>query len=353
MSPAIIGIAILLLVGVGVALYFLLNAKKCKDHKTQDECKKPCQWDTNGNKCIDEDDDLTTTTTPDDDLGSPGDAQLNTYTPPDNSQRVSPDDSRVGGNVVKVGMNSPMFCMKGAKPAGFKDYCRLHGNTACGGNGPAASKFFNGPVGRRMWFSSTPGVSLGYDENVPGFNHEDDNATNIWFIYNDIKNQTGKKPAFLAVTSRYLEFPSGGRGYQWSYTFDENWRPTADALYNLEDKWCKAGRDYLPIGTERSDKYAFKPPEGGSTCVVYDVRGDKINNSANYHCRQPESDEPGGLRQTDFKTLRYNENKARENCEELMGCGEDEQCYAAIIGRGDTSSYDCVKCSLLTNSELE
>ena len=50
---------LLILAGLGVAIYFLVNAKKCKDHKTQDDCKEPCQWDTYGNKCIEEDDDLT------------------------------------------------------------------------------------------------------------------------------------------------------------------------------------------------------------------------------------------------------------------------------------------------------
>jgi hypothetical protein len=348
MNVGVIIAVLLILGGLGVAIYFLVNAKKCKDYDTQDDCKEPCQWDTEGNKCIEEDEDLT----PSNDVGASEDVitPSDTYTPSSTAKRVDVATT----SSVKVGMNVPIFCMKGGKPAGFLDYCRLHGNTACGGSGPAASKFFNGPVGRRMWFSgSTPGVSLGYEESVPGFDHEDDNATNIWFVYNDIKRQTGKKPAFMAVTSRYLEYPSGGRGYVWSYTFDENWRPTQDALEDMDAPWCNAGRDYLPIGTSGSDKYAFKPPKGGSTCVVYDVRGDNINKSANYHCEQPASTEPGGLRQTDFKKIKQNERKARQNCEELMGCGENEQCYAAFIGRGNISSYDCVKCELLDNSEIE
>jgi hypothetical protein len=60
MSAAIIGVVFLIvLVGLGVGLYFFLNGKKCKDYETQDECKEPCQWDTYGYKCVDEDDDLT------------------------------------------------------------------------------------------------------------------------------------------------------------------------------------------------------------------------------------------------------------------------------------------------------
>ena len=55
----IIIVVLLILAGLGVGIYFLVNAKKCKDHETQDECKEPCQWDTYGNKCVDEDDDLT------------------------------------------------------------------------------------------------------------------------------------------------------------------------------------------------------------------------------------------------------------------------------------------------------
>jgi len=52
-------VVLLLLVGLGVGIYFLVSAKKCKDYETQDECKEPCQWDTYGNKCIGEDDNLT------------------------------------------------------------------------------------------------------------------------------------------------------------------------------------------------------------------------------------------------------------------------------------------------------
>ena len=59
MSAMIIGVVLLLLVGLGVGIYFLMNAKKCKDHGTQGECKDPCQWDTYGGKCIDEGDSLT------------------------------------------------------------------------------------------------------------------------------------------------------------------------------------------------------------------------------------------------------------------------------------------------------
>jgi hypothetical protein len=54
MSAMMIGVVLLILVGLGVGIYFLMNAKKCKDHETQGECKEPCQWDTYGGKCIDE-----------------------------------------------------------------------------------------------------------------------------------------------------------------------------------------------------------------------------------------------------------------------------------------------------------
>jgi len=59
MSAAIIIVVLVLLAGLGVGIYFLVNAKKCKDHETQEDCKEPCQWDYYGNKCIDEDDNLT------------------------------------------------------------------------------------------------------------------------------------------------------------------------------------------------------------------------------------------------------------------------------------------------------
>ena len=59
MSAMIIGVVLLLLVGLGVGIYFLMNAKTCEDHETQDECKKPCQWDTYGYKCIGEKDAMT------------------------------------------------------------------------------------------------------------------------------------------------------------------------------------------------------------------------------------------------------------------------------------------------------
>ena len=59
MSAAIIGVVLLILIGLAVGIYFLLNAKKCEDHETQDECKEPCQWDTYGGKCIDEEATLT------------------------------------------------------------------------------------------------------------------------------------------------------------------------------------------------------------------------------------------------------------------------------------------------------
>jgi len=58
-AAVIIGVVLLLLAGLGVGIYFLLNAKKCKDYETQEECKEPCQWDYYGNKCIDEDEDPT------------------------------------------------------------------------------------------------------------------------------------------------------------------------------------------------------------------------------------------------------------------------------------------------------
>ena len=59
MDPIIILVILLVLVGVGVGIYFLMTMKACKDHETQDDCKEPCQWDTYGAKCIDEDDVLT------------------------------------------------------------------------------------------------------------------------------------------------------------------------------------------------------------------------------------------------------------------------------------------------------
>lgn len=59
MSAAIIGVVLLILIGLAVGIYFLLNAKKCEDHETEEECKEPCQWDTYGGKCIDEEATLT------------------------------------------------------------------------------------------------------------------------------------------------------------------------------------------------------------------------------------------------------------------------------------------------------
>jgi len=64
MSVAIIGIIALVVATLGIALYFLLNTKACKKHKTQDECKEPCKWDTYGDKCIGEKDTLTAAPTP-------------------------------------------------------------------------------------------------------------------------------------------------------------------------------------------------------------------------------------------------------------------------------------------------
>jgi hypothetical protein len=59
MSAMIIGVVLLLLIGLSVGIYFLVNAKTCEDHETHDECKKPCQWDTYGYKCIGEKDAMT------------------------------------------------------------------------------------------------------------------------------------------------------------------------------------------------------------------------------------------------------------------------------------------------------
>lgn len=67
MSAMIIGVVLLMLVGLGVALYFVLGGKKCKDHESQDECKAPCKWDTYGYKCIDKDTDPTPAPPSDDD----------------------------------------------------------------------------------------------------------------------------------------------------------------------------------------------------------------------------------------------------------------------------------------------
>ena len=53
-------IVLLMLLSVGLGLYFFVFAKKdCKKITEEDECTEPCQWDTYGNKCIGEDDDLT------------------------------------------------------------------------------------------------------------------------------------------------------------------------------------------------------------------------------------------------------------------------------------------------------
>ena len=59
MSPAVIGVVLLILAAIGVGVYFMFFVKKCKDHETQADCKDPCKWDTYGNKCIEEDDDMT------------------------------------------------------------------------------------------------------------------------------------------------------------------------------------------------------------------------------------------------------------------------------------------------------
>ena len=58
-------IGLLLLVGLGLGLYFFVFAKKdCKKITEEDECTEPCQWDTYGDKCIGEKDTLTAAPTP-------------------------------------------------------------------------------------------------------------------------------------------------------------------------------------------------------------------------------------------------------------------------------------------------
>ena len=62
---AIVMIGLLLLVGLGLGLYFFVFAKKdCKKITEEDECTEPCQWDTYGDKCIGEKDTLTAAPTP-------------------------------------------------------------------------------------------------------------------------------------------------------------------------------------------------------------------------------------------------------------------------------------------------
>lgn len=60
MNTFVIVLVLLVLVGgAAAAIYFTQDKKKCKDHETQADCKEPCQWDTYGDKCIDEGDDMT------------------------------------------------------------------------------------------------------------------------------------------------------------------------------------------------------------------------------------------------------------------------------------------------------
>jgi hypothetical protein len=138
MSAGIIIVVLLLLAGLGVGIYFLVNAKKCKDYETQGECKDPCKWDTYGNKCIGEDDDLTPappkspTPTP---SPTPTQEEL-TYDkvagyPPDVNGKSG---GAYGGTwyLVAAGeANDPEICRKEAELEGATNYGWRRANSSC------------------------------------------------------------------------------------------------------------------------------------------------------------------------------------------------------------------------------
>jgi hypothetical protein len=238
----------------------------------------------------------------------------------------------------RIKMNTPMHCGKGAKPQGFVDYYLLHSRYG-GGNGAQGREFFNSDAAKRMFFKDAAGAPLGISQ----LEDPDDHAANIRYIYNDIVKETGKKPTFMAVTSRSLEYPQSGRGNQWSYTFDESWTPDATKSLQLTDAWCKAGRKYLPVGTVRADRYKFHHTDS-DTHVVYDVRGG-VDKTANYACRRPEAGQLGS-EIYNFTEINRDPDVATEKCKTVMGCTSDDQCYATM-NRGDSAKYGCLKCELM------
>lgn len=240
--------------------------------------------------------------------------------------------------VERIKLNTPMHCGKGAKPEGFVDYFLLHSRYG-GGTGAQGQEFFASDAAKRMFFKDAAGAPLG----IGRLEDPDDHAANIKYIYNDIVKETGKKPTFMAVTSRYLEYPQSGRGNQWSYTFDENWTPDTTKALNLTDLWCKAGREYLPVGTVRSDRYKHKHANS-DTHVVYDVRAG-VDKTANYACRRPEAGQLGS-EIYNFTEINRDPDVATEKCKSVMGCAPDDQCYATM-NRGDSTKYGCLKCDLM------
>ena len=53
MSTALIGVAAVFVIALGLALYFLFGKKNCTKITQEGKCKAPCKWDLYGNKCID------------------------------------------------------------------------------------------------------------------------------------------------------------------------------------------------------------------------------------------------------------------------------------------------------------
>ena len=62
MSAALIGVAGIFVLALGLALYFLFGQKNCTKITQEGKCKAPCKWDLYGNKCIDKN--TTPTTAP-------------------------------------------------------------------------------------------------------------------------------------------------------------------------------------------------------------------------------------------------------------------------------------------------
>lgn len=322
MDPKVIGVIVVLIVAIGLYIYYSQEegGGACATKTLEMDCKSPCVWDKYGSRCVDKDQELT----PAPPTPPTGPA------PAGESEKLPPKDR-------------PIFCGKGAKPETFTWLYELYDKGTAEDAQPE-----DAVTNDLQYYERAASPSDG--NKIPlAFKELDDNFMNMKTIYKQIYNKTGKKAAYIAISSGWAEYPEAGRLNQISFTHDANWSPLSDNILDMSEPWCNAGRSYFKVGSAKTDMSEVHHTEH-DVHLVYDLRnGPDVYKT--FKCERPSTGTPGALAYR-FSDHDNNYAKAKSFCIEEMGCKESDQCYAVMERANNDDTYGkapdyfgCHKCT--------
>jgi len=319
MDPRIIGVIVVILIGIGIYVYMQDQATNACATKTLEmDCKSPCVWDKHGSRCVDADQELT-----------PAPPALTELEKPPTQPTAPPKDA-------------PIFCGKGSKPEAFTWLYELYDK------GDAEDAQPEDAVTNDLEYYSRAASKLDGNKIPLAYEDLDDNFMNMQTIYKQIYNKTGKKPAYVAISSGWAQYPEAGRLNQISFTHEASWSPLSDNILEMSEPWCNVGRPYFKVGAAKTDMSEVHHTDG-DVHLVYDLR-DGPDVFKTLTCERPTTGSPGALA---YKFSEYDNDyaKAKSFCIEEMGCKESDHCYAVMerANKDDTYGkapdyFGCHKC---------